>query len=112
MKIKLFLTMIMGLCATAVCAQTWPYQDACETVQVYVRNLADNEGPLKTLRAYQQVSLAPGESKTLTIDFPRERFEGWDAATNTMRVLPGQYELLVGNSSAPQSLHKLPVTLE
>ena len=83
-----------------------------ETVQVYVRNLADNEGPLKTLRAYQQVSLAPGESKTLTIDFPRERFEGWDAATNTMRVLPGQYELLVGNSSAPQSLHKLPVTLE
>ena len=28
MKIKLFLTMIMGLCATAVCAQTWPYQDA------------------------------------------------------------------------------------
>ena len=83
-----------------------------ETVQVYVRSLADSEGPLKTLRAYQQVSLAPGESKTLTIDFPRERFEGWDAATNTMRVLPGQYELLVGNSSAPQSLHKLPVTLE
>ena len=83
-----------------------------ETVQVYVRNLADSEGPLKSLRAYQQVSLAPGESKTLTIDFPRERFEGWDAATNTMRVLPGQYELLVGNSSAPQSLHKLPVTLE
>ena len=83
-----------------------------ETVQVYVRNLADSEGPLKTLRAYQQVSLAPGEAKTLTIYFPRERFEGWDAATNTMRVLPGQYELLVGNSSAPQSLHKLPVTLE
>ena len=42
MKIKLFLTMIMGLCATAVCAQTWPYQDACETVQVYVRNLASH----------------------------------------------------------------------
>ena len=83
-----------------------------ETVQVYVRNLADSEGPLKTLRAYQQVSLASGESKTLAIDFPRERFEGWDAATNTMRVLPGQYELLVGNSSAPQSLHKLPVTFE
>ena len=42
MKIKLFLTMIMGLCATTVCAQTWPYQDACETVQVYVRNLASH----------------------------------------------------------------------
>ena len=44
MKIKLFLTMIMGLCATALCAQTWPYQDACETVQVYVRNLASHWG--------------------------------------------------------------------
>ncbi len=44
MKIKLFLTMIMGLCATAVCAQTCPYQDARETVQVYVRSLASHWG--------------------------------------------------------------------
>ena len=83
-----------------------------ETVQVYIRNIADKEGPLKTLRAYQQVSLAPGETKTVTIDLPRERFEGWDAKTNTMRVVPGKYEVMVGNSSADKDLKKITVNIK
>ena len=83
-----------------------------ETVQVYIRSLADKEGPLKSLRAYQQVSLTPGESKTLTIDLPRNCFEGWDAKTNTMRVVPGKYELMVGNSSADKALKKTIVTIQ
>ena len=62
-----------------------------ETVQVYIRNLADKEGPLKTLRAYQQVTLTPGQSKTISIPLPRKSFELWDAKTNTMRVVPGSY---------------------
>ena len=83
-----------------------------ETVQVYIRSLADKEGPLKSLRAYQQVSLSPGESKTITIDLPRSRFEGWDAKSNTMRVIPGKYEVMVGNSSADNSLKKTIVTIQ
>ncbi len=82
-----------------------------ETVQVYIRSLADKEGPLKSLRAYQQVSLNPGESKTLTIDLPRQSFEGWDVKTNTMRVVPGKYEVMVGNSSADKALQKTIVTI-
>ena len=83
-----------------------------ETVQVYIRSLADKEGPLKSLRAYQQVSLSPGESKTLTIDLPRTSFEGWDVKTNTMRVVPGKYELMVGNSSANKDLKKAIITIK
>ena len=83
-----------------------------ETVQVYIRSLADKEGPLKSLRAYQQVSLTPGESKTLTIDLPRNCFEGWDTKTNTMRVVPGKYEVMVGNSSADKALKKTIVTIQ
>ena len=86
-------------------------RDGLETVQVYIRHLADKEGPQKTLRAYQQVALKPGESKTVVIDLPRQRFEGWDAKTNTMRVVPGKYELMVGNSSAASQLKKITVTL-
>ncbi len=82
-----------------------------ETVQVYIRNMADKEGPLKSLRAYTQVSLNPGESKTVTIDLPRSSFEGWDVKTNTMRVVPGRYELMVGNSSADKDLKKIHCTL-
>jgi len=80
--------------------------DGLETVQVYIRNIADKEGPLKTLRAYQQVQLKAGESKTITIDLPRNSFEGWDVKSNTMRVVPGRYELMVGNSSADKDLKK------
>jgi beta-glucosidase len=78
-----------------------------ETVQVYIRNTADVEGPQKTLRAYQQVQLAPGETKTITIDLPRSSFEGWDTQSNTMRVIPGKYEIMVGNSSADTNLKKI-----
>ena len=77
-----------------------------ETIQVYLRNLNDLDGPLKTLRGYGQVELEPGETKTVTIDLPRQRFEGWDEATNSIRVVPGQYELMIGDSSADADLHK------
>ena len=83
-----------------------------ETIQVYLRNPKDPNGPLKTLRAYQQVQLNPGESKTLSIDLPRQSFEGWDAQTNTMRVVAGKYELMVGNSSADKDLKKILVNIK
>ena len=82
-----------------------------ETLQVYVRNTADKEGPLKTLRGYKQVTLTPGEQQTVSIDLPRESFEGWDSQTNTMRVVPGKYEVMVGNSSSDDSLKKIIVEI-
>ena len=83
-----------------------------ETVQVYIRNLSDPNGPLKSLRAYTQVSLDPAQSKTITIDLPRKSFEGWDEKTNTMRVVPGRYELMVGNSSADKDLKKTVINVK
>ena len=85
---------------------------ATETVQVYIRNLADKNGPQKTLRAYKQVELTPGESKTVSIPLPRQSFEGWDETTNTMRVVPGKYEVMVGNSSADRDLKKIIVDIK
>ena len=87
-------------------------REGLETVQVYVRRPADKEGPLKTLRAYRQVQLKPGEQQTVTITLPRSAFEGWDAQTNTMRVVPGQYEVMVGSSSADNNLKKIKATIK
>ena len=86
--------------------------DGSEVVQVYIRNLADKEGPLKTLRGYQRVTLKRGETKNIEIDFPRSSFEGWDANTNTMRVVPGRYELMVGSSSADKDIKKVVITVK
>ena len=86
-------------------------RNGMETLQVYIRNTADKEGPLKTLRAYRQVELKAGEQQTVSIPLPRQSFEGWDAKTNTMRVVPGQYEIMVGNSSADNALQKTTVSI-
>ncbi len=87
-------------------------RDGDEVLQVYLRRPADKNGPLKTLRAYQRVSLKAGETKHVELPFPRERFECWDEATNTMRVLPGRYQLLVGTSSRLQDLHTIVVKVK
>ena len=83
-----------------------------ETVQVYLRNPNDANGPLKSLRGYTQVQLKPGEAKTVSINLPRQSFEGWDEQTNTMRVVAGTYELMVGNSSADKDLKKILVNIK
>ena len=86
-------------------------REGTEIVQVYLRRPNDAEGPLKTLRGYARVNLLPGEQQVVTIDMPRNRFEWWDAQSNTMRVLPGKYEVLVGTSSADKDLKVMTVNL-
>ena len=86
-------------------------RDGAETIQAYLRNPADKEGPIKTLRGFTRVELKAGETKTVTVDLPRSAFEWWDADTNTMRVKPGKYEVLVGTSSLDKDLKKLDVEL-
>ena len=86
-------------------------REGTEIVQVYLRRPADTEGPLKTLRGYARVNLKAGEMQQVEISMPRERFETWDAQTNTMRVLPGKYELMIGSSSADKDLQTLNVKL-
>jgi beta-glucosidase len=86
-------------------------RDGDEIVQLYIRDLQDKEGPLKSLRAFQRVSVKAGQSEKVSLQLPRQSFEFWDSATNTMRVKPGKYELLYGNSSAENSLKRLEISL-
>ena len=71
--------------------------DGDEVVQVYLRKHDDPDGPNKTLRAYKRISLKAGASEKVEIDLPKESFEWWDCKTNTMRVLKGKYDVMVGN---------------
>ena len=82
-----------------------------ETVQVYIRNLSDAEGPLKSLRAFQRVDVKKGETVNVTLKLDEKSFEFWDPETNTMRTKPGKYEILYGNSSMDKDLKKMTITL-
>jgi beta-glucosidase len=77
---------------------------ALETVQVYVSDVvtsaswADQE-----LKAYQQVSLAPGEVATVELELPAAACSIVDAAGRRV-VEPGAFELRVGPSSRAADL--------
>ncbi len=86
-------------------------QKGTETVQVYIRNLQDTEGPLKSLRAFQRVDVKPGETVETTISLSADAFEFWDTETNTMRVKPGKYDIFIGTSSNDADLQKVTTTL-
>ena len=85
--------------------------DGDEVVQVYLRHTKDNDGPIKSLRGFKRVSIKAGETKRVEIDMPKENFETWDASTNTMRVIGGEYDIMVGNSSIDDDLKHIKVVL-
>ena len=87
-------------------------KDGEETIQVYMRRLGDVNGPLKSLRAFQQVALKAGETKMVKIPMPRKSFETWDENYNIMRVVRGKHELMVGTSSKDTDLKKVFVTIK
>jgi beta-glucosidase len=87
-------------------------RDGTEIIQLYIRDLSDAEGPLKSLRAFQRVNVKAGQTVTATLQLTKKSFEFWDAATNTMRTKPGQYEILYGTSSQDKDLKRLTVTLK
>lgn len=86
-------------------------REGTEVVQVYLRRPSDKEGPVKTLRGYERVTLRPGESRTVCIDMPAEAFHWWNPSVGDVGELPGEYELLVGPSSDSSLLQTVSVTL-
>ena len=86
-------------------------RDGTETVQVYIRNTSDPDGPLKSLRGFQRISVKAGQTATAQVRLTRKSFEFFDVSTNTMRTKPGTYEILYGSSSLDADLKSLEVTL-
>ena len=101
---------VSGLTVTVPVTNTGKL-DGTETVQLYIRNLQDPEGPLKSLRAFQRVNVKAGKTVTAELKLTNNSFEFWDPETNTMRVKPGKYEVLVGTSSQDKDLKKLSISI-
>ena len=87
-------------------------RDGAEIVQLYIRDLQDAEGPLKSLRGFERINVKAGQTATAIIQLNRQSFEFWDSASNTMRVKPGKYEILVGTSSNDSNMKKLTITIQ
>lgn len=71
-----------------------------EVVQIYVRDkVATQVRPLQELKAFQRVTLSPGEQQTLTFTLPVDLFN-FTCRKGKRIVEPGEFELQVGASSA------------
>lgn len=101
----------MGVKFTALVENTGNREGA-EVLQLYVRKVGDTDGPVKTLRAFRCVELKAGESRKVTVELGPDAFEFFDTKTNTMRVVPGEYEIHYGNSSDTPAGNVLKVTLK
>jgi beta-glucosidase len=70
-----------------------------ETVQVYVhQQVSSVTRPIKELKAFKRVTLAPGESKTLAFILTPASFRLWNIAMQRV-VEPGAFDILVGPNS-------------
>jgi len=77
-----------------------------EIVQLYVNDVYSSvTTPLKELKAFQRVDLAPGEKKTVRMEVPYERLALVNQDMETV-VEPGEFEVMVGGSSRDEDLLK------
>ena len=77
-----------------------------EVVQLYVRRPDDAEGPAKTLRGFQRVTIPAGKTVNVTFLLNDDTFQYWSPEAGDLVPLKGEWELLYGGSS--HSLQTLP----
>lgn len=86
-------------------------RDGEEVVQVYIRNLQDEYGPVRSLRSFRRVPVKSGETADVTFDLFGETFEFYDPGTERMAILPGEYEIFYGGTSDPAGLKSMRIEL-
>jgi beta-glucosidase len=78
-----------------------------ETVQLYVHETASPVAtPVKQLHGFERVDLKPGESKNITLTLTPEDLQLLDRDMH-WRVVPGEFEIMVGRSSEDLPLQGL-----
>jgi beta-glucosidase len=78
-----------------------------EVVQMYIRDLFSSvTRPVKELKGFQKIQLNPGEQKTVSIEILPEHLAFTNINMDYIVEL-GDFEIMVGNSSCDQDLHKI-----
>ena len=72
-----------------------------EVVQMYVEHVGSSvERPIRDLRGYRRLTLAPGETRTVQMPLPISSLAYWDASGHRWVVEADQVRIRVGASSA------------
>ena len=86
-------------------------REGAEVVQLYIRDVVSSvTRPVKELKGFQKVFLKPGETKTVALDITPESLAFYDVRMNYL-VEPGEFLIMVGNSSRDEDLTKLTLSV-
>ena len=78
-----------------------------EIVQLYIHDKVSSvTRPVKELKGFQRISLKPGETKTVTLEITPEKLAFHNVDMEFV-VEPGEFEIMVGNSSRDIDLNKI-----
>jgi beta-glucosidase len=81
-----------------------------EVVQLYLRDVISSVSrPVKELKGFKRVSLAPGASTTVTFNITPDALALWNIDMKRV-VEPGEFQIMVGPNSADLKSAKLTVT--
>ena len=68
--------------------------------QLYVAPPAGGvDRPVRELKGFSRIDLVAGETKTVSFPLDRRSFAHWDVETHGWKVVPGEYGIVVGQSS-------------
>jgi beta-glucosidase len=82
-----------------------------EVVQLYIRDLVSSvTRPVKELKGFKKIALNPGETQTVALGITPESLAFFDVDMNYV-VEPGEFEILLGNSSRDADLQKIVLTV-
>lgn len=71
-----------------------------EVVQLYIRQRAGSASrPVRQLKGFQRISLAPGEKKTVSFTLAQNELKFWSPATKSWVVEPEKFDVWVGGDS-------------
>ncbi len=80
-------------------------REGAEVAQVYVSDKHSKvERPVKELKGFAKVSLKPGETRNLAVSLDRRAFSYYDVNGKKWNMDSGNFEILVGSSSAKTEL--------
>jgi len=83
-----------------------------EVVQLYIRDLVSSvTRPVKELKGFKRIGLKPGESKTVALVIETELLS-FTNIDMEFTVEPGDFEIMVGNSSRYEDLYKIILSVE
>jgi len=78
-----------------------------EVVQMYIRDVVSSvTRPVKELKGFEKVSLRPGETKEVAIEIEPDSLAFYDVSMK-YTVEPGDFIIMVGNSSRDEDLTKV-----